>query len=154
MERLERKGRSRTKRLRLLGAEGYVEPTGTERPAHLRRRYGSLAAELESMIAADPALATPLVPGLSYVAAEAVYAARHEMARSVDDVLSRRTRARLLDRTATGEAAPAVARLLAGELGWSDEEAAAQVAAYRRSIAHEATSGGSPERAMDAAYGA
>jgi glycerol-3-phosphate dehydrogenase len=154
MERLERKGRSRTKRLRLLGAEGYVESTGTERPAHLRRRYGSLAAELESMIAADPALAAPLVPGLSYVAAEAVYAARHEMARSVDDVLSRRTRARLLDRAGTGEAAPAVARLLAGELGWSDEEAARQVAAYRRSIAHEAISGGSPERAMDAAYGA
>ena len=94
------------------------------------------------------------MPGLSYVAAEAVYAARREMARSVDDVLSRRTRARLLDRAATGVAAPAVARLLAPELGWDDDETARQVAAYQQSIAHEAISGDEPERAMDAAFGA
>ena len=50
---------------------------------------------------AIPALAEPLVPGLPYLRAEAVYAARHEMARSVDDVLSRRTRARLLARDET-----------------------------------------------------
>jgi len=154
MERLDRKGRSRTKRLRLLGAEGYVEPTGTERLSHLRRRYGTLAADVEALISADPSLAAPLVPGLSYVAAEAVYAARHEMARTVDDVLSRRTRARLLDRAASGEAAPLVARLLAPVLGWDDAEAARQTAAYRRSIAHEAISGDEPERAMDAAFGA
>jgi glycerol-3-phosphate dehydrogenase len=153
MELLDRKGRSRTKRLRLLGADGYVEPAGTERPAHLRRRYGTLAAEIEAMIVADPALGEPLVPGLSYVAAEAVYAARHEMARSVDDVLSRRTRARLLDRAASGEAAAEVARLIAPELGWDDDEAARQVAAYQQSIAHEAVSGEEPERAMDAAFG-
>ena len=154
MQRLDRKGRSRTKRLRLLGAEGYVEPTGTERLSHLRRRYGTLAADVEALISADPSLAAPLVPGLSYVAAEAVYAARQEMARTVDDVLSRRTRARLLDRAASGEAAPLVGRLLAPELGWDDEETARQVAAYRRSIAHEAISGDEPERAMDAAFGA
>jgi glycerol-3-phosphate dehydrogenase len=154
MDRLDRKGRSKTKRLRLLGGDGYVEPTGTERLSHLRRRYGTLAADIEALITADPSLAAPLVPGLSYVAAEAVYAARHEMARSVDDVLSRRTRARLLDRAASGEAAPAVARLLASELGWDDAETARQLAAYRRSIAHEAISGDEPERAMDAAFGA
>jgi glycerol-3-phosphate dehydrogenase len=154
MERLDRRGRSKTKRLRLLGGDGYVEPTGTERLSHLRRRYGTLAVDVEALIGADPSLAAPLVPGLSYVAAEAVYAARHEMARSVDDVLSRRTRARLLDRAASGEAAPAVARLLAPELGWDDDETARQVAVYRRSIAHEAVSGDAPERAMDAAFGA
>jgi len=154
MDRLERKGHSKTKRLRLLGGDGYVEPTGTERLSHLRRRYGTLATDVEGLITADPSLGAPLVPGLSYVAAEAVYAARHEMARSVDDVLSRRTRARLLDRAASGEAAPAVARLLAPELGWDDEETARQLATYRRSIAHEAISGDEPERAMDAAFGA
>jgi glycerol-3-phosphate dehydrogenase len=154
MDRLDRKERSKTKGLRLLGGDGYVEPIGTERLSHLRRRYGTLAADVEALITADPTLAAPLVPGLSYVAAEAVYAARHEMARSVDDVLSRRTRARLLDRAATGEAAAAVARLLAPELGWDDDETARQAAVYRRSIAHEAISGDEPERALDAAFGA
>ena len=51
------------------------------------------------------------------------------MATTLVDVLSRRTRALLLDRTATAEAAPAVARLLAGELGWSDSRIDAEIAA-------------------------
>ena len=155
MDRLDRQGRSKTKRLRLLGGDGYVEPTGTERavpPAsplrHARRRRRG--AHHRRRRAWPPRWS----PGCPYVAAEAVYAARHEMARSVDDVLSRRTRARLLDRAATGEAAPAVARLLAPELGWDEDETLRQVAAYRRSIAHEAISGDEPERALDAAFGA
>ena len=51
---------------------------------------------LFAMVEADPDLAEPLVEGLPYLRAEAVYAARHEMAATLDDVLSRRTRARLL----------------------------------------------------------
>ncbi len=154
MDRLDRRGRSRTKKLRLLGAEGYQEPTTTDTAAHLRRRYGTLAREVEALIAATPELAEPLVPGLPYVGAEAVYAARHEMARSLDDVLSRRTRARLMDRSATSEAAPAVARLIAPEMGWDDSEVAAQVAAYRASVAHEVASGIGPDPALDIAHGA
>ena len=59
------------------------------------------------------------------------------MARTLDDVLSRRTRARLLARDASAAAAGDVAALLAPELGWSDAERDAQVAAYRASIADE-----------------
>ena len=69
-------------------------------------------------------------PGLPYLRAEAVYAARYEMARSVDDVLARRTRARLQARDASAAAAADVAALLAAELGWSAAEAARQAAAY------------------------
>ena len=58
--------------------------------------------------------------GLPYLRAEAVYAARHEMATTVDDVLARRTRARLQARDASAAAAADVAALLAAELGWSD----------------------------------
>jgi glycerol-3-phosphate dehydrogenase len=155
MHRLDRRGRSKTKRLRLVGADGYQEPEGDDRRAHLLRRYGTLEREVEALIAANGSLAEPLVPGLAYVAAEAVYAARHEMARSVDDVLSRRTRARLLDRAATAAAADAVARLLAPELGWTDADVEREAAAYRRSVDREAAFlHDASDQALDAAFGA
>jgi glycerol-3-phosphate dehydrogenase len=59
------------------------------------------------------------------------------MARTLDDVLARRTRARVLAREASVTAAPAVAALLAPELGWSDDERDRQVCAYRASVAAE-----------------
>ncbi len=83
------------------------------------------------MIAADPSLAEPLVPTLPYLRAEAVYAARYEMAGTLDDVLARRTRSLILARDASVAAAAGVAQLLAPELGWSTAEADAQVQAYR-----------------------
>jgi glycerol-3-phosphate dehydrogenase len=120
---LGRRARCRTKRLRILDA--------LSRPAsHLASRFGTAAAEIERIITADPQLGEPLVAGLPYLAAEAVYAVRHEMARSVDDVLSRRTRARLLDRDAAMAAAPHVAELMRPELGWDDAETARQVEAF------------------------
>ena len=62
----------------------------------------AVARGLLAMIDRDPSLAEPLVPGLPYLKAEAVYSARYEMARSVDDILARRTRARLLARGIAG----------------------------------------------------
>jgi glycerol-3-phosphate dehydrogenase len=103
---------------------------------------------------ADPALRDPLVPGLPYLKAEAVFAARREMARTLDDVLSRRTRARLLARDDSAAAAADVASLLAVELGWTDAERDRQVAEYRASIEHERTAAELPETALDAATGA
>ena len=64
------------------------------------RRYGTEASAVQGLIARDPALGEPLVPGLPYVKAEAVFAVRSEMARTLDDVLDRRTRARMLDHDA------------------------------------------------------
>ena len=75
--------------------------------------------------------------GQPYLRAEAVYAARYEMAVELDDVFSRRTRARLFARDATVEAAEAVAALLAGPLGWSPDEQARQVQRYCASVAAE-----------------
>ncbi len=118
---------SRTAGLALRGA-GAV---GAEAGDHLAARYGSEARVVEAIIAGDAALAHPMVPTLPYLRAEAVFAARYEMAGTLDDVLSRRTRSRILARDASLEAAAGVAELLAPELGWDASETEAQVRAYR-----------------------
>ena len=130
----------RTKHLTLTGAAGYHEPPESadgSTAAHLARRYGTEASAVQGLIGRDPTLGEPLVPGLPYVRAEAVFAVREEMARTLDDVLDRRTRARLLDREATSDAAESVARLLAPELGWDDAAVVAAVAAYRAELEAE-----------------
>jgi glycerol-3-phosphate dehydrogenase len=76
------------------------------------------------------------------------------MAHTLDDVLSRRTRARLLARDASAAAADEVAELIAPELGWDRDEIARQVDAYRASVKHERESAGLPETALDASLGA
>ena len=134
---LDRKARCRTKRLRLLGAEGFVAPPEGSPAAHLAGRYGTLAGEVEALVSGDAALGERLVPTLPYLRAEAVYAVRHEMATTLDDVLLRRTRAHLFDRPATVDAAPHVAALLAAELGWSADETERQLKAYRAIVAAE-----------------
>ena len=139
------KGRCRTKRLRLRGAAGYVAAAPGTPADHLGGRYGALHGELETLIADDATLAEPLVPGLAYLRAEAIYAVRHEMATTLDDVLSRRTRALLFDRNATLAAAPAVASLIGPHLGWDDATAAAQVAHFRDLCAAEIAAGRVPE---------
>ena len=135
--------RSRTRALRLRGADGSQQAAAAD--LHLGGRYGGEAGVLAAMIDADPALGEPLVPGLPYRRAEAVYAARYEMAVTLDDVLSRRTRARLRNRDATAAAADEAAVLVGAELGWSEAERAAQVAAYREAAAHEREAPGLPE---------
>jgi glycerol-3-phosphate dehydrogenase len=91
--------------------------------------YGSDARHIALLVQEDPSLAEPIAAGLPYQAAHVVWAARQEMARSVEDVLSRRTRILLLDAQAALDAAPRVAELLAKELGkdqaWIDREVAA-----------------------------
>ena len=140
-ERLDVKAKSHTGSLPLLGAKDFREqPAGTA-AAHLANRYGSLADEVQALVTADPTLGEPLVPGLRYIRAEAVHAARHEMVRSLDDVLTRRTRARLADRAATLAAAPAVAALLATELGWDAGETERQVAHFAAQCAAEERAG-------------
>lgn len=78
--------------------------------------YGRDVMELRTMMQAAPALAAPIHPRLEFQKAEVLWHIRHEMARSVEDVLARRTRALLLDAKAAIEAAPVVAELMAGEL--------------------------------------
>lgn len=79
--------------------------------------YGSDAVGIEQLMREDPSLAKPFDPALPVCAAQVVWAARREMARTVDDVLARRTRALFLNARAAVRMAPAVARILAAELG-------------------------------------
>ena len=109
---LGRRSRCSTKRMQLFGA------TSRNRDEHLVSRFGTEAAEIRRLIANDPTLGTPLVPGLPYLRAEAVYSARYESVVRLDDVLSRRTRGLLYDRDASARAARDVAMLIAPELGW------------------------------------
>jgi glycerol-3-phosphate dehydrogenase len=83
--------------------------------------YGSDIDQIRAIGASDPELAKPLHPALPYIGAEVVWAAREEMARTLDDVLSRRLRALFLNARAAIEMAPAVARIMARELGVGDE---------------------------------
>jgi glycerol-3-phosphate dehydrogenase len=92
--------------------------------------YGSDAPEIKDLMRATPSLGKKLHPKLPYTGAEVVWAVRHEMARTVEDVLARRTRALFLNARAAEAMAPEVARLMAGELGWDASRAAAEVAAF------------------------
>jgi len=145
--------RSRTKKLRLRGADGFdsVQRAASGYPAvprsaveHLADRYGGEARALFGLIQADPTLAEPLVDGLPYLRAEAIFAARYEMAGSVDDVLSRRTRARLYGRDDAAAAADSVAELIAPELGWSPADAASSAADFRALCEEERTAADLP----------
>ncbi|MFP5376061.1 MAG: glycerol-3-phosphate dehydrogenase C-terminal domain-containing protein [Acidimicrobiia bacterium] len=131
--------RSPTRTLALRGGRG-GPPAGAS--VHLAGRYGSEAGRVAALAAQDPDLARPLVEGLPYLRAEAVYAARHEMAATLDDVLSRRTRALILARDASAAAAPAAARLLARELGWPAGRAEAEAAAYAAACGRERAAAG------------
>ena len=130
--------RSPTARLALRGADGWdtivdaAVAAGLDQATgeHLARRYGGEATALLADIAERPELVEPMVEGLPYLRAEARHAARAEMATTLVDVLSRRTRALLLDRIATRRAAPAVAADVAPLLGWDEAEVARQVAAF------------------------
>ena len=77
-------------------------------------------------MAADASLAAKLDDELPFTRAEVIFAVREEMARTVEDVLSRRTRALLLDARAAERAAPVTAQIMADELGrskaWADEQ--------------------------------
>ncbi|MES2274312.1 MAG: FAD-dependent oxidoreductase, partial [Chlamydiota bacterium] len=81
------------------------------------RMYGSDAIYLDRLIQDHPHLGHLLHPRLPYVGVEIIWAVRHEMARSLEDVLSRRTRALFLDARAAIEIAPRTAALMAHELG-------------------------------------
>jgi glycerol-3-phosphate dehydrogenase len=145
--------RSPTRRLKLWGAGN---GTGGRRrrsavtagaaldvgESHLALRYGTDAGAVLDLVRETPALGEPLTPSLPYLRAEVVFAARYEMAGTVDDVLTRRTRARLLDNAASAAAAEDVAALLASELGWDDATQAAEVAAYRAACAAERAAAG------------
>lgn len=92
--------------------------------------YGGDAGSISEMIAADPAMGERLHPSFPYTLAEVLFAVRHEMACTVEDVLARRVRLLFLDARAASDSAPKVAALMAKELGKDEGWIAEQLAAF------------------------
>jgi glycerol-3-phosphate dehydrogenase len=144
--------RSPTASMRLWGTAGLAEVRQAGAAARLRTdpatlehlvsRFGGEARTVLAMVDAQPELSRPMVEGLPYLGAEAVYAARHEMAHTLMDILARRTNALQRDRLATVQAAPDVAALVAPELGWDEAETRRQVAQVLASAARDAEAAG------------
>ena len=148
----------------LVGAEGFqVLWNGRRRLAaesglhlarieHLLQRYGSRIDELLEEVARRPELGKPLDGTEDYLCVEAWYAAAHEGAHHLDDVLARRTRISIetFDRGLTS--AEPVARLMGEVLGWSEERVAREVEVYGERVAAERDSQEQPDdQAADAA---
>jgi glycerol-3-phosphate dehydrogenase len=108
-------------------------------------RYGSVVHELLAMIREDPALAEPLPGADDYLAVEARYAVTHEGARHVDDVLARRTRISIESWDRGVAAAPAVAALMAGPLGWTEDQTQREVDHYLARVRAERDSQTKPD---------
>jgi glycerol-3-phosphate dehydrogenase len=119
-----------------LAGDPAIAAIGPEAADRLVARHGTEAPAVVAL-GRELGLVGPLVPGRPYLEAEVVWAARHELARSLDDVLARRTRLaqELPDRGAA--VAARVARILASELGWNDRRQAVEVEAYLASARSE-----------------
>ena len=114
-----------------LHLHGWMDRDDPEMPAdHVRRQYGSDAKALDALAAERPELAAPIHDGLPYRGAEFAWAARNEMALTIEDALARRTRSLLLNAEASIEAAPLVASIMAKELGKDAAWEAEQVSEY------------------------
>jgi glycerol-3-phosphate dehydrogenase len=100
------------------------------------RAYGSDAPQIQELMREEPALADPLDPALPYTGAEIVWAARHEMTRTVEDALARRTRALFLNAQAAIRMAPRVAELMARELQQDDLWQARQIESFAKTARH------------------
>lgn len=141
MRQLGRSAKCRTKRLPIIGADGFSETSLRAGDLHLAHRYGTESDVIRELINHEPRLAEPLIPGLPYLRAEAIFAARYEMAMTLDDILTRRTRARLINRRATLAQAQNVAELIAPEMHWTAENITFQVAQFVELCAREEAAG-------------
>ena len=115
------------------------EGVGEESVRQLAFRYGHAARTVLDLARERPGLAAPIVPGRPDLLAEVALAARLEQARSVADVLLRRTRLGILAAAALREATPvrAVAEVLGAELGWGKKRVAAEERAWAEAAAAE-----------------
>jgi glycerol-3-phosphate dehydrogenase len=138
-----------TEKVPLMGADGYFalqqqvsriaeENSLTEASVrHLLNRYGSLIEEILDIIEEDSSLAERISPDLPYLKAEILHAATHEGARSVEDVLMRRTRISFEAADSGVGIAKEVAKIIGTSLGWGVKERNASVDAFLEVIAQE-----------------
>ncbi|PZQ90547.1 MAG: glycerol-3-phosphate dehydrogenase [Leifsonia xyli] len=148
-----------TEDIGLTGAEGY--PAAWNRRGriarrhgltagavgHLLNRYGTHAREVLALVAARAELGELLPGSEDYLAAEAVYAASHEGALHLDDVLARRTRMSIEAWDRGVSAAPVAARLMGEVLGWDEARIAHEVERYVERVAAERASQLEPDDA-------
>ncbi len=132
-----------TDRTPLLGAEGWdalrrqrdrlARRSGLSaaQVEHLLGRYGALVEEVIDLLEAHPTLAEPLTGAPHYLQVEIVYAATHEGARTLEDVLARRTHISIETRDRGLAAAEPAAELVGESLGWPPDRRRSEVAAYR-----------------------
>jgi glycerol-3-phosphate dehydrogenase len=138
-----------TEKLPLVGADGYFalvqqidrisEESGLDLPTinHLLNRYGSLISEILELIKENPSLASKLTPELPYIKAEIYYAASHEGALTVDDVISRRTRIAFEAEGHGIKLAELISEIISPVLGWTNKERKASVSAYQSLVERE-----------------
>ena len=141
----------------LVGAEGYTalwnarhrlaEAHGLHvaRVEHLLHRHGSLVHEVLALVDDDPSLGEPLDGAEDYLRAEIVYAASHEGARHLDDVLTRRTRISIETFDRGVAAAPVAAKLVAPVLRWSRSQVRREVEHYLARVEAERLSQEQPD---------
>jgi glycerol-3-phosphate dehydrogenase len=153
----ERVPPSCTETIPLLGASGFkaawnrrnrtAEESGVHvaRVEHLLNRYGSMTPEVLALIRDNPELAEPLPGADDYLQAEAVYAATHEGARHVNDVLTRRTRISIESWDRGVSAVPVVAKLMGEILGWSDAQRESEIKHYLARVEAERLSQQQPD---------
>jgi len=151
--------RAKTRQQPLIGAVGYRRAReefpdrarqrglSQDQAEHLLRRYGSLVWDLDGLIAARPRLAAPIEGAPGYLAVEAVYAASHEGALHLDDVLTRRTHIAIETPDHGVAAAPVVAGLIAPVLGWDENQITAQLRWYRARVEAESAARQLPDDA-------
>jgi glycerol-3-phosphate dehydrogenase len=150
---------STTDEIALLGAEGYQAAWNKRskiarafgvhkvRIEHLLNRYGTLTDELLDLIRERPELNNPLPGADDYLEAEVVYAATHEGALHLDDVLARRTRISIEAWDRGVSAAPVAARLMGEALGWDEARVAQEVRFYLERVTAERASQEQPDDA-------
>ncbi len=114
---------------------------------HLLRRQGTLIHELLALVAQDPALGEQVEGSEDYLRVEFVYAASHEGARHLDDVLARRTHLSIETYDRGLVAAEPAARLMAGVLGWDEDQVQREVRLYHDRVAAERDSQQQPDDA-------
>jgi len=146
-----------TDKVPLLGAEGYTALKNSTqvlaqrygvheaRIEHLLNRYGSLIDEVLDLVVADPKLGEPLGGAPDYLRAEIVYAASHEGARHLDDILARRTRISIETFDRGINSMEEAAQLVAPVLGWSEEQVQREVEHYRKRVDAERESQRMPD---------
>jgi glycerol-3-phosphate dehydrogenase len=156
-----------TDRVPLLGADGYHALVNQAdqlaakhklhpyRVRHLLDRYGSEIHDLLALADERPELLKPIPGAANYLQVEAVYAATHEGALHLEDVLTRRTRISIEYPHRGTECAEPVARLLAEVLGWDEERLQREVEVYTKRVEAERASQLQPDdHAADAARSA